>query len=64
MRKAGPFADFEALWQASEGRRIPMRMPYGKHKGAAIRDIPTGYRSWLLNQADVDPYLAIALRTA
>lgn len=38
--------------------------PFGKHKGAAIRDVPADYRRWLLNQPDVDPYLAKALRAA
>jgi exodeoxyribonuclease X len=43
-------------------RRIPKVMTFGKHKGAAIADIPADYKRWLLGQQDVDPYLVKALR--
>ena len=53
---------WDELWLASESARIPSVMPFGKHKGIAIKDIPADYKQWLLKQPDVDPYLASALR--
>ncbi len=52
----------EDLYQLSELARIPTKMHFGKHRGEFIKDIPYGYKSWLLKQPDVDPYLQIALR--
>lgn len=52
---------WEELWTESEVARIPTIMPFGKHKGLAIRDIPSDYKRWLLGQPDVDKYLRIAL---
>lgn len=54
----------EGLWQASEKARVPTHMPFGKHKGMAIAEVPRDYRDWLLRQPDVDPYLTKALREA
>lgn len=54
--------DFEALWQTSERMRIPTKMTFGKHRGMKISDVPRDYKSWLLKQPDVDPYLEKALR--
>lgn len=62
IAKAGPFATFEELWQASERMRIPATTPFGKHKGAPIAKVPPDYKRWLLGQPDVDPYLVKALR--
>ncbi len=53
--------DPERLWQRSERARLPRLMPFGKHRGQPIREIPADYRRWLLNQADLDPYLRQAL---
>ncbi|ORJ61337.1 putative quorum-sensing-regulated virulence factor [Geothermobacter hydrogeniphilus] len=53
---------FEELWQASEAAKIPKVMPFGKHKGKRIADVPADYRQWLLRQPEVDPYLVKALR--
>jgi exodeoxyribonuclease X len=36
-------------------------MTFGKHKGVAITDIPRDYKTWLLNQDNVDAYLRKAL---
>ncbi|MFO1382174.1 MAG: DUF3820 family protein [Moraxella osloensis] len=36
-------------------------MRFGKHKGVAIKDLPADYVDWLLKQADLDPYLHLAL---
>ena len=51
------------IYRFSEEARIPDIMPFGKHKGTAIKDLPEDYKNWLLNQNDVDKYLQIALRT-
>jgi len=32
------------------------------HKGKPLGDVPASYKRWLLDQPDVDPYLAIALK--
>jgi exodeoxyribonuclease X len=58
-----PTADtWEKLWLISENARVPTIMSFGKHKGMPIGDVPRDYKRWLLNQPDVDPYLAKALR--
>jgi len=52
---------YEELWEASEEARIPVIMPFGKHRGIKIADMPKDYKQWLLRQNDVDQYLRIAL---
>jgi exodeoxyribonuclease X len=54
----------EALWQKSEESRIPTHMPFGKHKGMPIAEVPKDYVRWLLNQPDIDPFLRRALQAA
>lgn len=54
--------DFETLWKLSESARIPDIMPFGKHKGEKIANVPADYKRWLLGQSDVDPYLVKALK--
>jgi exodeoxyribonuclease X len=51
----------EVLWEKSEASRIPSHMPFGKHKGLPIAEVPKDYVRWLLGQPDVDPYLRKAL---
>ena len=51
----------DELWAISEQARIPSHMTFGKHKGVAIADIPRDYKTWLLNQDNVDSYLRKAL---
>lgn len=46
----------EQLWQAS----LPSIMPFGKHKGQAIKDLPVSYKRWLLNQ-DISQNLRTAI---
>lgn len=53
---------FESLWELSESARIPEIMPFGKHKGEKIANVPPDYKRWLLSQSDVDPYLVKALQ--
>jgi exodeoxyribonuclease X len=56
-----PCLSIEDLYQLSERARIPTVMSFGKHKGMAVKDIPYDYKLWLLKQADLDPYMRIAL---
>lgn len=53
--------DIEALYQLSEQARVPQRMPFGKHKGLPIAELPADYAQWLLGQSELDPYLRHAL---
>jgi exodeoxyribonuclease X len=36
-------------------------MPFGKHKGLMLADLPSDYKQWLLGQGDIDSYLRKAL---
>jgi hypothetical protein len=36
-------------------------MPFGKHKGQRIEDIPTSYLAWLLNECDLERWLEHAV---
>ena len=58
----GPITSWEALWQLSEQARIPHTMPFGKHRGEPIAQLPSDYVGWLLRQSDLDPYLVKALQ--
>lgn len=53
---------WESLWQLSEQARIPTHMPFGKHKGMPISQVPEDYKNWLLRQTEIDPYLVVALQ--
>ena len=55
--------DMNSLFIMSETARIPKYITFGKHKGTAIKDLDSGYVSWLLKQPDLDPYLCKALVT-
>lgn len=49
------------LWERSEKARIPVRMPWGKHRDMPIKDLPKDYIAWCLRLEDLDPYLRISL---
>ena len=51
----------EALYNESEIARTPTTMPFGKHKGVLLTDVPKDYKKWLLTQQDIDPFLRKAL---
>ena len=51
----------DALWEMSEKARVPTIMPFGKHKGEAISQIPSDYKQWMLRQDNVNGYLRKAL---
>lgn len=58
------FGSAESLWAFSEHCRVPKRMPFGKHRGELIKDLPHGYKSWCLKQPDFDPYILQAIRNS
>ena len=62
IKQAEHINTWEDLWQLSEYARIPSIMPFGKHKGMPIKQVPADYKAWLLRQQDIDPYLIQALR--
>ena len=37
-------------------------MPFGKHKGVAITDLPVDYQEWVLRQDSMDPYIKLAIQ--
>ena len=51
----------EDLYTESEKARFPTTMPFGKHKGMLLSDIPSDYKQWLLGQGDIDSYLRKSL---
>lgn len=54
--------DMQSLYLFSEQARIPKIITFGKHRGMAIKDLPSDYVVWLLKQPDLDPYLVKALK--
>ena len=40
---------------------LETRMPFGKHKGEKLRDLPITYVRWLVDKADIEPDLREAL---
>lgn len=63
VEKLGDVDSWGILWKHSEIARVPKVMPFGKHKGVPIKDIPRDYKAWLLNQPDIDLYLIKALQS-
>jgi exodeoxyribonuclease X len=51
----------EDLYAESEIARTPTTMPFGKHKGMLLAEVPKDYKKWLLTQQDIDPFLKKAL---
>lgn len=51
----------ESLYQASQQARLPQYMPFGKHKGTLLMDLPHDYAHWLLRQDNINTYLRQAL---
>lgn len=62
INKFGDVDSWGMLWKHSEIARIPTVMPFGKHKGTPIKDVPSDYKRWLLNQPDIDQYLIKAIQ--
>ncbi|MHB8281262.1 MAG: 3'-5' exonuclease [bacterium] len=61
LKEKQELKEWEDIYKFSEEARIPDVMPFGKHKGTAIKDIPEDYIKWLLKQEDINKYLLIAL---
>lgn len=58
MRKMLPeYNSFEEMWLDSESARIPDVMPFGKHKGTPIAELPKDYVRWFLKQEGGDEYV-------
>ena len=57
-----PVQSWEQLWEQSEIARLPRVMPFGKHKGTAIAELPADYQDWLLRQDSMDPYIKLAIQ--
>lgn len=58
------FNSWEERWRFSEEARVPDVMPFGKHKGLPMAEVPHDYFDWLLRQPDVDIYLRRAIARA
>ena len=57
-------SSWEAVHALSETARIPTVMGFGKHKGAAIKDVDPSYVRWYRGQAETDPYYLEAFKRA
>lgn len=53
--------EWEDLWKLSEIARVPLAMPFGKHKDVPFADIPFSYLQWCLGQDTMDPYVIKAV---
>lgn len=53
--------DTNSLYLLSEKVRMPTEMPFGKHKGVPLKQVPKDYIRWLLGSGEIDPYLRKAL---
>lgn len=55
--------DFEAVHKVVNSAKPIRKMPFGKHKGKAIGDVPINYVKWMLgNIHDLQPSLLCALK--
>lgn len=54
--------DMEGLLALAKAPLDIKTMPFGKHKGKVLKDVPEDYFSWLLKQDNVDPDLAASIR--
>lgn len=43
---------FEDLYQISEKEKIPTKMPFGKHEGQLIVDLPMDYKKWIISKKE------------
>ena len=55
-------SDIETLYEESEEARIPTTMPFGKHKGQPISEVPKSYADWYRRQDNPDPFIIEAFR--
>ena len=52
----------ERMIEVSSRPRLLRTIPFGKHKGAKLTDIPGDYLAWLRRQTDLDEDLAYTLK--
>lgn len=52
----------EQLYALSCKARIPTVMPFGKHKGVKIEDVPRQYMNWFINSDNPDPHVCEAFK--
>jgi exodeoxyribonuclease X len=58
----GSGLDIEGLVALSKAPLNIETMPFGKHKGKALADVPIDYFQWLMKQDNVDPDLVASIR--
>lgn len=56
------FKSLEEAHACSEEARIPKIMPFGKHKGTPIKEVPYNYMTWCFKQPEMDQYILAAFR--
>lgn len=61
IAKSHNIQDIEQLYQLSLQPFLPKVMPFGKHKGQRLEDVPMSYFNWLVKQDNVDPGLLMAI---
>jgi exodeoxyribonuclease X len=52
---------WQELHELSEHALVPVAMPFGKHAGVPLSQVPRDYVKWLLNQPNIEPRLRAAL---
>lgn len=52
---------WEQLWVLCESLRLPQTLPFGKHQGKHIDQIPADYINWYCSATDQDPYVLMAM---
>lgn len=57
-----PVSSWGDVWRLSETARVPKVMPFGKHQGKPMAEVPWDYADWYSRQAETDPYLIEAFR--
>lgn len=57
-----PVMSWGDVWRISEAARVPKTMPFGKHQGKRIADVPRDYVDWYRRQAETDSYLIQAFK--
>lgn len=54
----------EEMIRISDPGHVPTTMPYGKHKGQKIRELPIDYLTWMLENADLTKGMRVAMENA
>lgn len=63
MCKEHGITSLEQLYEVGEKSRTPTHMPFGKHKGSILSEVPFDYVKWLFTGTDnIGSYLAEALK--